>query len=195
MSPQQLDEVKRYLAELLNDSAQDLAKSSVLESQWGAFGYLAKPQWPLKDYTDYSGPCNTLLVGLNLIQELKLVSELVGPLQTLFEAAEEPRITRKYYSNREIPWDIRIRDAERNNGGYTELYTQTVYLLTGSLLGKDENELLKQPDNVKREDAEARLRFVHAGDTLAIRWPYISRGYSPPMVHRLRCFKPVRRRR
>jgi len=184
LSPQQVDEVKRYLAELLNDSAQDLAKSSVLKSQWGPFGYLAKPQWPLKDYTDYSGPGNTLLAGLNLIQELKLASELVGPLQTLFEAAEEPRITRNYYSNRESPWDIRIRDAERYNGGYTELYTQTVYLLTGTLLGKDENELLKRPDKVKRENAEARLRFVHAGDTLAVYIPNFLPvdGSSPPVL-------------
>ena len=190
LSPQQLAEIKRYLTELLNESAKDLVKSSVLSEQWGPFGYLAEPRWPQDDYSDYSGPCNTLLAGLNLIVELETAGDLVEPLQGLFDAIDKLRITNDYYRNRGSSWSLRLREAKggRAEGGrpgnYHELFAQTVYLLTGTLLGKDESELLGRPNKIKMENYEANQRFVHAGDTLAIYIPTVlpADGSSPPVL-------------
>ncbi|MEO8270642.1 MAG: polysaccharide biosynthesis/export family protein, partial [Aureliella sp.] len=82
-------------------------------------------------------------------------------------------------------WDTGIRIATSGMGnGYDEIYVRVVYLLTGALLGKDYHELINRPNRVRQEQAEARLRFVHAGDTLAIYIPTLlpAEGSSPPVL-------------
>lgn len=184
LSPQQREQVTRYLAELMAGSAADLAKSSVLKEQWGPFGDLAVPALPGIADQDYSGPGTTLIAGLNLIEGLKLVSQLTGPLQALFDAAEKPRITSSFFSSGHS-WSRRIEMvSQRGSEANTELFIQTIYLLSGTLLGKDYKELVDRPNRLLQEEIETRLRFVHAGDTLAIYIPTVlpADGSSPPVL-------------
>ncbi len=188
LSAQQRDEVKRYLSQLLGDSANDLVKATALIGQWGPFGYLAEPQGKIFNDHSYNGPCNVLIAGLNLIPELELTTVLTEQLQLLFEAAERPRITRNYFGNRNILyWAQFLEDARRpsrDGSGLEQFMIQTVYVVSGTLLGKDYSELVDRPNKVSQEEAEARKRFVRDGDTLAIAIPGLlpADGSPPPVL-------------
>ncbi|MEZ6074847.1 MAG: hypothetical protein R3C56_03965 [Pirellulaceae bacterium] len=141
----------------------------------GRLDTTTKPQWPLKDYTDYSGPDNTLLAGLNLIQELKLASELVGPLQTLFEAAEGlGSLATLLFQQGNSLGHTHSRDAERYNSGYTELYLRPSTQPERCLARTKTNSSKADPMKSGEKMPGATPAF-----TLAIRWPYISQISCP----------------
>ncbi len=182
LTPEQRDELKSRLSELLVEAAQDLKESSF--EQWGPFGRWAIPNAHNTDpESDFKGSCHLLLVALSLIDELKMASELADPLQSLFEVAQQPRITRSYYDTI-IPWNTRFAHLYKKIGGDPyEFFVQSVYLQIGKLLGKDVNELISRAAKLKQEDEEARRRFVQPGDTLAIHIPIVlPADDSPPPV-------------
>lgn len=182
LKPEQRDELKSRLSELLVDAARDLQECSV--EQWGPFGYWAIPNVPFTDSaSDFKGPCNLLTVGLSLIDELKMASELTGRIQSLFEVAQKPRITTNYYGFKSGWADRRSYVPRLSVRDPYEFFIQTVYLQTGTLLGKDVNELVGRATKLKREDDEARRRLVQPGDTLAIYIPIVlPADDSPPPV-------------
>ncbi len=182
LTPEQRDELKNRLTELLVEAAADLKESSF--EQWGPFSYWATPNVPNTNSSkDFTGPCNLLHVGLSLIDELKMASELAGPLQSLFEVAQKPRITTNYYRYTDRSWAYRLIELNRPGQDRYEFFVQTVYLQTGKLLGKDFNELVGRATKLKQEDEEARRRFIQPGDTLAIYIPAVlPADDSPPPV-------------
>ncbi|QDV26276.1 serine/threonine-protein kinase [Aureliella helgolandensis] len=196
LSPRQTEEVLRFLARILQDSASDLVQSSILREQWGPFRDLVAPKLPsLQDVGSSASQCNTLIASLNLVDELNLAGELAGPLQTLFAAAEKPRISNNFYRSRQNHLFERFEESSQL---YSELYVQTIYLLSGRLIGQDYQELLARPDRIraedtriKREEAEARRLLVQPRDTLAIYIPGLLPAEGSPPVLQAGTSQPV----
>ncbi len=181
LSPVQSEGIKRYLSMLLINAAKNL-DGTMIELQT-PFWTWALPRNLGGTFGDFSGPGNELIVALSLIDELDLAQELTAVLRAVYDAAEKVRITQSYFINSDTTWGQRIRDAKRRNT-QDELVVQTVFILAGRLLGEDYQELVRRPEQVAREIAEARLRFVRPGDTLAITIPSIlpADGSPPPVI-------------
>ena len=182
LSEEQRLAVSDFLSDLFSSASVNLNAESNFHALYGRFDHLPEPHVPNSktERESIANDCNTLLVGLNLVSELGLESELKGPLQSLHDAAGKPRITTNYYSGYGS-WSYRLQRGQSKNAG--EFFTQTVFLQTGILLGKDSDELLNQPARFKQEDDDARRRLVQPGDTLAIYIPGLLPGdNSPPPV-------------
>ena len=189
LTERQLSAVSDYLSELVEAGANDLDAKSGFHDLLGWFDMLAEPQIPIYTGTvanhQYVYQCNTLIVGLNLISELRLGADLTGPLKALHDAAGKRKISKNYFDG-DIFWVYRVRNAQRGkNGNMAELFAQTVFLQTGVLLGSDFTELVQRPARLRREEYESRRRFIEPGDTLAIYIPGVLPGgdeLAPPVI-------------
>ena len=184
LAGQQRSTVLKFLTGLIRSAAVDLKSKSDFHDLFGPFDRLPEPVVPnSRNDGNMASNCNSLIAGLNLIHELNLADELSDPIESLHETAGRPRIKINFYSSFRH-WSDRYESVQRIPGGsVTELFTQTVFLQTGILLGKDPAELLSKPTRLKREEEEARKRFVQPGDTLAIHIPgLLPADNAPPPV-------------